>query len=526
MPRQKKSHWRAFLQEMGFPSLSNLSLPAVYVVGRVGNDELVVSPEEYGAFVIRRHSQGDPPYQVDGSMYERFDQKHDLFSRLSWDVTLRENFLSEAPKAAAKRMKANKPGSSRLDFAFYTAAWTVASTLGTMSGSIDGAHRGLYSIAPLPDSFMSTFPLMQMGPWEPENLSSKDISVMVKKAARFYGASLVGIAPVEERWIYSRSYGSAFTNIPETAGRSAPIVFEDVEEPVEHGDGTLIIPRRMKYVIALAFEMDQEAIATSIAGPQAAASGLGYSRMAFTAGTLAEFLRGLGYHAIPCGNNTALSIPIAIDAGLGELGRNGLLITPKYGPRVRLAKIFTDLPLAPDQPISFGVQAFCEVCGKCAQICPGGAILPGRNARTYAALTSSNNPGVYKWPVDAEKCQRVWCHAGHDCAVCIRVCPFNRPTSWLHRATQTLISAGAEHMDQFLVELDTWSEEGKRASPEEFWEPEQRRPVRKKARIGRDTRWLSVKQQPEAAVTDELVKGREKEGEYDDDRYAEGTSTP
>ena len=493
MPRPRKSHWRAFLQEMGFPSLSNLSLPAVDVVGRVGNDELVISPEEYGGFLIRRHAKGDPPYQVDKSMYQRFDQQHDLFSRLSWDATLRENFLFEAPKAAVKRMKANKPGSSRLDFAFSTASWTVASTLGTMSGSIDGAHRGLYSIAPLPDSFMSTFPLTQMGPWEPENLSPQDVSVIVKKAARFYGASLVGIAEVDERWIYSRSYGSAFTYVPETNGRSAPIVFEDVEEPAEHEDGTLVIPRRMKYVIALAFEMEREAIATSIAGPQAAASGMGYSRMAFTAGTLAEFIRGLGYHAIPCGNNTALSIPIAIDAGLGELGRNGLLITPKFGPRVRLAKIFTDMPLAPDKPISFGVQAFCEVCGKCAETCPGRAILPGRNARTYAARTYSNNPGVYKWPVDAEKCQRVWCHAGHDCAVCIRVCPFNRPASWIHRATQSLMSVGAENADQFVVELDTLSEEGKRASPEEFWEPEQHRPAHKSARRRRITRQLSRK---------------------------------
>jgi hypothetical protein len=136
---------------------------------------------------------------------------------------------------------------------------------------------------------------------------------------------------VDERWIYARSYGSALTNVPETSGRSAPIVFEDVEEPAEHEDGTLVIPKRMKYVIALAIAMEREAIATLIAGPQAAASGLGYSRMAFTAGTLAEFIRGLGYHAIPCGNNTALSIPIAIGVGLVELGRNGLLITLKYG---------------------------------------------------------------------------------------------------------------------------------------------------------------------------------------------------
>jgi hypothetical protein len=113
MPRPRKPHWCAFLQKMGFPGLANLSLPAVYVVGRAGNDELVILPKEYGGFLIRRHAIGDPPYHVDASLYRRFDQKHDLFSRLSWDATLRENFLFEAPKAAVKRMQANRPGSSR-----------------------------------------------------------------------------------------------------------------------------------------------------------------------------------------------------------------------------------------------------------------------------------------------------------------------------------------------------------------------------------------------------------------------------
>ena len=72
---------------------------------------------------------------------------------------------------------------------------------------------------------------------------------------------------------------------------------------------------------------------------------------------LAEFIRILGYKAIPMGNDTSLSIPLAIDAGLGELGRHGLLITPEYGPCVRLCKVFTDLPLEPDKPIQFGVTA-------------------------------------------------------------------------------------------------------------------------------------------------------------------------
>jgi len=63
----------------------------------------------------------------------------------------------------------------------------------------------------------------------------------------------------------------------------------------------------------------------------------------------------LGYRAVATMNDTALAIPYALKAGLGEYGRHGLLITKEFGPRVRIGKIFTDLPLAYDRPTSFGV---------------------------------------------------------------------------------------------------------------------------------------------------------------------------
>ncbi len=96
----------------------------------------------------------------------------------------------------------------------------------------------------------------------------------------------------------------------------------------------------------------------------------------------------------------------------------------------------------------------------------------------------------------------------------------------LHSATQALISIGVENVDQFLVKVDTLREEGKRANPEEFWKLGQQRLVHKKARTCRGTRQLFVKPQSEAAVADQLVKGCEKEGTYDDDRYTEGTGAP
>jgi reductive dehalogenase len=368
-------------------------------------------------------------------------------------------------------MALGRTGSTRLEFALYTAAWTVGTTLGNMNGTIGAAHRGLYAIRPLPSSFLSYNALFnELEPWRPTDLTPAQVAELVKRAGRFYGATLVGVAELDQRWVYSRSFGNAMTNVAEPIGRHAPIVFEDVAKPIEREDGTLVIPKTMNRVVVMAMETDDAAIATAHSVIQCAGIGLGYSKMAILAGTMAEFIRGLGYQAVPCGNNTALSIPLAIDAGLGELGRNGLLITPRLGPRLRLAKVFTDMPLAPDRPISFGVAEFCEECGKCAKHCPGRAIPSGRNARTYEVPNDSGNPGVWKWPVDAEKCYSVWTRTGYDCAACIRSCPFNKPDTWIHRRARTLIGARSAPLNRALEWFDDVLGYGRRKPASHFWQ--------------------------------------------------------
>ena len=174
----------------------------------------------------------------------------------------------------------------------------------------------------------------------------------------------------------------------------------------------------------MAIEMDELGIATSPEAPAASATGLCYSKMAFISSMMAEFIRNLGYTAVPSGNDTALSIPFAVDAGLGQLGRNGLLITPEYGPRVRLCKVFTDLPLTADNPIDFGVTEFCMTCKKCAEACEVDAISFKENPN-FDSACKSTSIGVLKWPVDGEKCYNYWCDNGIDCSTCISVCPYN-----------------------------------------------------------------------------------------------------
>jgi reductive dehalogenase len=149
-----------------------------------------------------------------------------------------------------------------------------------------------------------------------------------------------------------------------------------------------------------------------------------YSRMALLVASLATFIRSLGYQAIPSLNDTALNIPIAVDAGLGQQGRHGLLITPEFGPRQRLCKVITDMPLQTNKPIDFGVTEFCESCEQCARSCGGQAIQYG--TRTTESPTISNNPGVRKWYLNPEKCSEFQSSIGTNCGICIKVCPFNQ----------------------------------------------------------------------------------------------------
>lgn len=141
---------------------------------------------------------------------------------------------------------------------------------------------------------------------------------------------------------------------------------------------------------------------------------------------------------------------MAVDAGLGELGRNGQLITRDYGPRVRISKVFTNLPLIPDSPIDIGVQKFCESCSLCAQYCPSNSISEGE--RSDQGWNEHNVKGMLKWSVKAMKCLDWWVKNGTHCSICIRVCPWNKPNNWLHRVVR--IFAERNIMTPLIVKMD------------------------------------------------------------------------
>lgn len=318
-----------------------------------------------------KHNQiKTPPYEIVDEL-KSFPKRMTAFSRMRWDKTCIG--YGRKGKSQKQIIAEGKPGYSRIDFALKSASWKIESTVGYSKDSKGTASR-------------------KIAQYEPQDVS--EFTKKVKNAAKLYGAALVGICQLNPLWLYANDQG----------------------EPVS-------IPKEADKAIVIAVEMEKEWIALSPTAASAAATGNGYSKMAFTAACMSEFLQRLGWQAIPCGNDTVLSIPLAIDAGLGECGRNGLLITQEFGPRVRLCKVFTDAPLRIDKPIEFGVSEFCETCMKCAQNCPPQAISHGE--RSVEGVCPSNSSGVLKWYVHAEKCLNFWRVNGVDCSNCIRSCPFS-----------------------------------------------------------------------------------------------------
>ena len=443
---------RDFLKLIGISASSlGLGITGTNLIAKTRDGTLVESPSEYGGFIVEKLNAKNFPYKYNTEKIKRMSEKSTTFSRNVWDPNRQDRAETEESITYINLVEGEGkvPNQTRLDYALMNAAWHGARSGGGLSYRWESYSRS-------PGSGQD-----ERDPWDPSDLDMtwEEASLAAKHASLFFGASLAGIAELNPLWLYSDS----FSPTRENRERAIPVLSEG--ERFERTDEALYIPNSMNRVIALAFEEDYYGIANSPGRLASAAVGNGYSRMAFTACTLAEFVRELGYRAIPAGNGTGLSIPMALDAGLGELGRLGLLMTPKYGPRVRLAKVITDMPLLPDSPIKFGVTEFCEACMLCAEHCPSAAITDG--SRTWEGKSLSNNPGTLKWYIDSEKC---YDYNGFSCSNCKRVCPFTKPNnSWLHQMIRKVIEAKISPLNKLMVRLDQASGYGHQLQGTEFW---------------------------------------------------------
>jgi len=156
-------------------------------------------------------------------------------------------------------------------------------------------------------------------------------------------------------------------------------------------------------------------------------------RLDQTALTVAGFLMGKGYRAFPVPASQVLSYETytglaphktaAHLSGLGWIGRSALLVTRKYGPRVRFATVYTDAPL----PARTAQKNLCGSCRLCVDACPAGAIT--------GESFSEDKPRDYIY--DARTCNAYMKERrlsllgkhvfGGNCGLCVQICPFGTP---------------------------------------------------------------------------------------------------
>ena len=364
--------------------------------------------------------------------FERFEQRNDIFTRAFWDDGVRSKqtlafFQSHRMKVKPRR----GDGFSQRDFALRNASWLISDIVSSRSAQ-QGRREGFQA----PIASDTAVARQRVEPGAPEEEARQ-----IKKIARWFGADLVGITGFDGRWQYaSRVDSRDFSAAPND------------------------LPPGITSVIVMGHQMDGGLTATYPSALAGAATGREYSHEAAIAIQLAAYIRNLGYEAVASMNDTGLVIPYAIQAGLGEYARNQLVITPQFGPRLRFSKVYTSLPLAHDRARPLGVRAVCDICTRCADACPAKALPKGppdqRSGRSVLK-------GVIKWTSDAEACFGYWAKLSSDCAICLRVCPFNRDYStWWNRAWLRL---ALSPLRRLALWWDDRSGRAKRVKPKEWW---------------------------------------------------------
>ncbi len=237
--------------------------------------------------------------------------------------------------------------------------------------------------------------------------SPEHASQLIKKITHTFGATLVGITRLNPDWCYQGFLRGV-------------------------GPGDYDVPDHWKYAVVFATPHEWDAM---YANPTYGTSFDAYSRERIIGGRLESFIHELGYPArahVPPASYDMMMPPVAIDAGLGEQSRNGILITPELGSNARLACVTTDIPMETDRPVDIGVGEFCRKCKICAEHCPTGAI------------SHKDKPdvefGYRRWRTKDDLCFNTWAQVAQShprgCRICLAVCPYTRKNNWIHAASR------------------------------------------------------------------------------------------
>jgi ferredoxin len=150
-----------------------------------------------------------------------------------------------------------------------------------------------------------------------------------------------------------------------------------------------------------------------------------YGTLGLAVNDLARFIRSKGIKSQanhPLGGLVSTP-PLAGKAGLGWRGRHGLLITPEFGPRQRIAPIFIEEKIFEytDNKEHTWIEEWCSSCGKCQRNCPSQAI----KSQPEISIENISGIGSTKRCIDRDKCFPYF-NKTVGCSICIKVCPFSK----------------------------------------------------------------------------------------------------
>ena len=209
----------------------------------------------------------------------------------------------------------------------------------------------------------------------------------IEEQAKNLGIDLIGFAPIDEN-----------------------LMFEE-----DHIGGIDVLYQN---AIVLGMEMDYEAIDTAPEPPAGVESLNIYAELGEATNKLTDFIRSKGYRAIACHplGGPILYPAMAVKAGLGKIGKQGLLITKNFGPRQRLSMVAVNIDTLPENPREdFVIDKYCKKCKRCVNLCPVNAI--------YDEPIINENGTVTR--IDGEKCIKHF-YETTGCSICIKECPFHK----------------------------------------------------------------------------------------------------
>ncbi|MFB6393264.1 4Fe-4S dicluster domain-containing protein [Polymorphospora lycopeni] len=288
------------------------------------------------------------------------------------------------------------------------------------SKAIHWAHQMMWrSWIPSAPRLMRAFHRVRTAPTAPSHarthqVDAADLTAELRSVAAAAGISTIGITNHDEKYTWAPYLGQA------------------------PGD---------KIVVCI-LEQPYEPTQTAPSGQAERAALRTYAELMNRALAVGRFLRERGYQAnVNDIRGHGASLHYAVEAGLGQLGLNGQLLTPAAGSRCRILMINTDAPLTIDHPVDYGIEKICDNCLACVERCPSGAIPARRDFHR----------GVYKAKINTKRCLPVVAQVD-GCAVCMKVCPVQRyglPAVLDHfEKTDTILGRGTDELEGYGWPLD------------------------------------------------------------------------